>query len=103
MPTAPLPACLSPRCPGYAVSRGYCEQHKRSEAERHYGVDWRRVRTIVRREVQACERCGATGRLAVDHIVPQSLGGTSDRSNLRVLCFPCHGAIGMTSHTRTVR
>lgn len=28
--------------------------------------------------------------LSIDHIVPRSKGGTSDRSNLRVLCTRCN-------------
>ncbi len=28
--------------------------------------------------------------LSIDHIKPRSLGGTNDRSNLRVLCTTCN-------------
>lgn len=88
-----LTPCLT--C-GAAVARTYrgrCERH-RSEACRGYGQDWRRVRAQVRREVKACEACGSTADLAVDHIRPQSLGGTHERANLRVLCRACHARIG---------
>lgn len=36
-----------------------------------------------------CGNCGAPGH-SVDHIVPRSQGGTSDKSNLQLLCERCH-------------
>ncbi len=95
MPPTP---CLESRCPQRAVLRGRCELHRRSEAERGYGAEWRAVRSVVRSEVRACEECGTTVDLTVDHIVPQSLGGTDVRSNLRVLCRSCHSAVGVRSN-----
>jgi 5-methylcytosine-specific restriction endonuclease McrA len=67
----------------------------------------------LRRRVMAeggyrCEKCGLVGReirhrgghgyptaidgvyLSIDHVIPRSSGGTSDRSNLRVLCVLCN-------------
>lgn len=38
----------------------------------------------------ACLRCGATGILSVDHVVPVSKGGTNDIGNLQPLCKPCN-------------
>jgi 5-methylcytosine-specific restriction endonuclease McrA len=37
-----------------------------------------------------CLRCGTTERLTCDHIIPVSLGGTSNLSNLQLLCMPCN-------------
>lgn len=39
MPTAPLAACLEPRCPDRAVpgSRGRCAAHRRTTPQRGYG------------------------------------------------------------------
>jgi HNH endonuclease len=40
-----------------------------------------------------CQQCGATrltAKLVVDHIVPVCRWGTSDDSNLQVLCNPCN-------------
>jgi 5-methylcytosine-specific restriction endonuclease McrA len=40
-----------------------------------------------------CKKCGIDSekaRLTIHHKIPQSLGGTNDRSNLQVLCFRCH-------------
>lgn len=99
MPTAPLPACLTPRCPGRAVARGYCEQHKRSEAERGYGRA-HRVDRMVNRPGARCERCGATVGLHRDHRIPASMGGDDSPANKRWLCRPCHDAVGVRSNSR---
>ncbi len=87
--------CLQSHCPNAAVSRGRCVVHKRTEAQRGYGADWRATRAAVRAEVRACEECGIAIDLTVDHIVPQSMGGTNERDNLRVLCRSCHGRVGV--------
>lgn len=42
-----------------------------------------------------CELCSIVlqpGDWQCDHLVPLSKGGTSDISNLRILCIPCHKA-----------
>jgi hypothetical protein len=49
----------------------------------------------TRREVfakanNACENCGSTFALEIDHIHPQALGGTSAPENLRLLCKSCN-------------
>jgi diadenosine tetraphosphate (Ap4A) HIT family hydrolase len=44
-----------------------------------------------------CALCGATEKqrpLDVDHIIPRSLGGRNDKSNLQVLCSRCNRAKG---------
>lgn len=96
MPWAPAPLCASPGCRERSTrdGRGRCALHRRSEAERGYGQDWRTARAAVRATVRECQRCGARDDLTVDHIRPQSMGGTHARANLRVLCRECHGAIG---------
>ena len=96
MPTAPRSACLRSRCPGLAVHRGYCEQHKRSEAQRGYGREHRVDRTVNRLGA-TCERCGSTDRLERDHRIPRSMGGDESQGNKRWLCRPCHDAIGLKS------
>lgn len=40
--------------------------------------------------VGACEFCGSTDTLTVDHIVPQSKGGGHHRANLQCLCRSCN-------------
>jgi len=99
MPTAPLSACLSPRCPGFAVSRGYCEQHKPTTTQRGGGSLHQRERASALAGAR-CERCGSIERLERDHRLPRSLGGSdSDPANKRWLCRPCHSAIGLRRDT----
>jgi 5-methylcytosine-specific restriction protein A len=63
---------------------------------------------VERRDKATCQRCrttdppkpnhggwsGRTDPWDVDHIVPVADGGTDDPLNLRLLCIPCHVAVG---------
>lgn len=53
---------------------------------------------ILRRDNHACRYCGATApgaKLAVDHVIPQSLGGSDEPTNLVASCADCNA--GKTS------
>lgn len=53
---------------------------------------------ILRRDNHACRYCGGRApdvALTVDHVVPVTLGGTDDASNLVTACGPCNS--GKTS------
>lgn len=53
---------------------------------------------ILRRDNHACRYCGATApgaKLNVDHVIPQSLGGSDKPDNLVTSCADCNG--GKTS------
>jgi 5-methylcytosine-specific restriction endonuclease McrA len=41
-----------------------------------------------------CAACGSTGDIHIDHIIPVSRGGTSQRDNLQPLCYWCNGIKG---------
>jgi 5-methylcytosine-specific restriction endonuclease McrA len=41
-----------------------------------------------------CLRCGSSGDLTVDHIVPLSLGGANTIENVQPLCSACNGIKG---------
>lgn len=41
-----------------------------------------------------CKHCGVRDNLAVDHIIPESRGGTLDFDNLQTLCKPCNSRKG---------
>lgn len=75
-------------------------------------------REIFRRDGYRCNECGLEGReerfpcgeygyptdlegvyLSIDHLVPRSKGGTSDPSNLRVLCTTCNTKKGRRDPT----
>lgn len=48
---------------------------------------------ILRRDNHACRYCGAsapTARLTIDHVVPQTLGGSDDPTNLVTACIDCN-------------
>jgi hypothetical protein len=47
-------------------------------------------REVFARAGSACENCGSTFALEIDHIHPKALGGSSDAENLRVLCRACN-------------
>lgn len=49
---------------------------------------------ILERDSRRCTNCGSDKSLHIDHIHPVSKGGTSDDSNLRVLCGSCNTAKG---------
>lgn len=48
--------------------------------------------TVIARDGHRCVRCGSTEDLTVDHIFPQSMGGTHAITNLRCLCRSCNSA-----------
>jgi 5-methylcytosine-specific restriction endonuclease McrA len=50
--------------------------------------------SIYERDGHTCKHCGATENLSVDHIHPESKGGTLDPENLQTLCMPCNRAKG---------
>lgn len=58
-----------------------------------------RIRAAVKeRDGHKCACCGATTFLAVDHIVPASLGGSDDLENLQTLCRGCNTKKGKKDH-----
>ncbi len=50
-----------------------------------------KIRQIVfERDLYRCVSCATHLQLSVDHIIPESLGGSSDIDNLQTLCLPCN-------------
>jgi len=41
-----------------------------------------------------CARCGAAGKMQIDHVIPVAQGGPSEMWNLQLLCAPCNLAKG---------
>ena len=37
-----------------------------------------------------CSYCGGKDRLTIDHMVAKSKGGSDEKDNLRVACWPCN-------------
>jgi len=64
---------------------------KREDWEsRHISPDLRQL--VLDKCESTCVQCGATDDLEIDHITPISKGGTSEESNLQVLCRRCNRA-----------
>ena len=55
------------------------------------GAGWERMRHRVLQEEPNCRKCGQSST-DVDHIIPLSKGGSSERINLQALCRSCHRA-----------
>jgi hypothetical protein len=46
---------------------------------------------VFERDGEACQDCGATEELCIDHIKPLNKGGGDEPENLQVLCRSCNG------------
>ena len=47
-------------------------------------------RAVFARDGWACQYCGTTGTLTVDHVIPRSKGGNSSWDNIVASCAPCN-------------
>ena len=50
----------------------------------------RKRRALVRDYGERCLRCGSLKELTLDHILPQSAGGSGALTNLQLLCVSCN-------------
>ena len=48
---------------------------------------------ILERDNYKCSRCGSDDRLIVHHVIPLSMNGNNDLSNLITICNKCHAKI----------
>lgn len=56
-------------------------------------ITWEDVQYLFE-QYDHCLRCKTTENLSIDHVVPQSVGGLNDISNLQVLCVACNAGKG---------
>lgn len=62
--------------------------------ERTRGTTWMTIREKLLRQAPHCAECLKDGKVTpaneVDHILPLSMGGTDDMTNLQGLCYEHH-------------
>ena len=126
MPQRPNRPCLHRSCSALTRSAsGYCDAHQgevsgwsdynagRTNTERGYGADWRKLRAwVLRRDHGLCQPCHQAGQVTlateVDHVVSKAqaarLGWTrhqmDDHGNLQAICRECHQAKTAREHTK---
>ncbi len=49
---------------------------------------------IWERDNFTCQMCGSRTNLSIDHIIPESKGGTLEADNLQTLCCRCNSSKG---------
>ncbi|MCK4447000.1 MAG: HNH endonuclease [Candidatus Marinimicrobia bacterium] len=49
---------------------------------------------IFKRDGYKCKKCGNKKDLTIDHVIPFSKGGTTERDNLQTLCQKCNRGKG---------
>lgn len=49
---------------------------------------------VWERDNFTCKKCGSRRNLTVDHIMPESKGGTLELTNLQTLCKKCNSSKG---------
>lgn len=73
-----------------------CRNPKKRESESYKkqpipdSIRWQ----VWERDNFTCQVCGSRKRLEVDHIYPESKGGTLDLANLQTLCNKCNSRKG---------
>lgn len=67
------------------------------QVTRHpYDVSEQDRQAVFKRDGMRCLKCGSSGPLSLDHIVPLGSGGGNEASNLQTLCKSCNSAKGNT-------
>ena len=62
--------------------------------ERQWKVPPVNRREVFRRDHHACQYCGSSKRLTLDHVMPRSKGGTHTWDNVVAACEKCNSAKG---------
>lgn len=67
---------------------------------RHTEAEWQEV---LRRTNNSCARCGSKLQITRDHIIPISVGGTDNITNIQPLCQSCNSQKGNRSSENYLR
>lgn len=68
----------------------YVEEQRGPNQSGPYSISDSVRQSIFDRDGWKCLRCGTVDNLTIDHIIPQSKGGTHDSDNLQTLCDRCN-------------
>ena len=77
------------------LQRAACNRKRRAIGGSHFSTNV--VRTVLARENYRCHICGKKiqpGQVTFDHIVPVSMGGTDESTNLRLAHLTCNSRRG---------
>lgn len=78
-------------CPVFSVAEPFTETKELRNITRQ--IPRTTQFRVLKRENQICSSCGNAVKdedIEFDHIIPWSLGGSSDESNIRLLCMKCN-------------
>ncbi len=65
-----------------------------ADTERVWKVPPVNRREVLRRDKHACQYCGSTKKLTLDHVIPRSKGGKHSWDNVVIACEPCNSRKG---------
>ncbi len=65
-----------------------------TDAERVWKLPPVNRREVLRRDKYACQYCGCTKKLTLDHVIPRSKGGKHSWDNVVIACSPCNSRKG---------
>jgi 5-methylcytosine-specific restriction endonuclease McrA len=65
-----------------------------TDAERVWKLPPVNRREVLRRDKYACQYCGSTKKLTLDHVIPRSKGGKHSWDNVVIACSGCNSRKG---------
>lgn len=78
-------------CPVFFVAEPFTETGNLRKGDS--SISFQTKLRVARRDNYTCQECGKLLReheLEFDHVIPRSLGGTSDEHNIRLTCLKCN-------------
>lgn len=93
--------CMCDSCSGL-IYRAYSDWHDGSYSANKINspnfkkkkISAKKALSVYRRDGFKCKSCGCSDDLTVDHVHPESLGGSSGLDNLQTLCRSCNSSKG---------